>query len=98
MIPNLVVANSQRWLCKRFSIAIYLLNIRIRVDWVSIDKDTMVSSSVAYFQETNNITSDGFYDMGPVREGDRFLTLDELATQPLNDRRPIIIVHAPDAK
>ena len=46
----------------------------------------------------NNVTKDGFYDMGPVREGGKFLTIDEIATQAVNDRRPILIANAPEPK
>jgi hypothetical protein len=41
---------------------------------------------------------DGFYDMGPVREGGKFLTIEELAAQEVNDRRPILIVYAAEKK
>jgi hypothetical protein len=50
------------------------------------------------FQENNNLTTDGFYDMGPVRDGGKFLTIKELATEEVNDRRPILIVYAPEKK
>jgi len=49
-------------------------------------------------KESNNITSDGFYDMGPVRDGGKFLTIEELAAQEVNDRRPILIVYAAEKK
>lgn len=52
----------------------------------------------ACFTESNNITTDGFYDMGPVPEGGKFLTIEELAAQEVNDRRPILIVYAPEKK
>ena len=48
--------------------------------------------------DVNNITSDGFYDMGPVKEGNKFLTIEELASQDVNDRRPVLIVYAPETK
>jgi len=51
-----------------------------------------------FFEENNNITMDGFYDMGPVREGGKFLTIEELAAQEVNDRRPILIVYAAEKK
>lgn len=39
---------------------------------------------------------DGFYDMGPMRPNGKFYTLDELSQIPVNDKRPIIIVYAPE--
>ena len=50
------------------------------------------------FKESNNITADGFYDMGPVRDDGKFLTIEELAAQEVNDRRPILLVYAPEKK
>lgn len=49
-------------------------------------------------KECNNITTDGFYDMGPVREGGKFLTIDELSAQEVNDRRPILLLYALEKK
>ena len=37
---------------------------------------------------------DGFYDMGPLREGARFPLLDELGSAPLDNRRPVFVVNA----
>ena len=37
---------------------------------------------------------DGFYDMGPLREGARFPLLDELGAAPLDNRRPVFVVNA----
>jgi hypothetical protein len=50
------------------------------------------------FKESNNITTDGFYDMGPVRDDGKFLTIEELAAQEVNDRRPILLIYAPEKK
>jgi hypothetical protein len=36
--------------------------------------------------------------MGPVRDGGKFLTIKELAAEEVNDRRPILIVYAPEKK
>jgi hypothetical protein len=36
--------------------------------------------------------------MGPVRDGGKFLTIEELAAQEVNDRRPVLIVYAPEKK
>mgnify|MGYP002384451894 CR=1 FL=1 len=45
------------------------------------------------FKESNNLTGDGFYDMGPVRDGGKFLTIEELGAQEVNDRRAVLIVY-----
>jgi hypothetical protein len=50
------------------------------------------------FKESNNLTTDGFYDMGPVRDDGKFLTIEELAVQEVNDRRPILLLYAPEKK
>ena len=39
---------------------------------------------------------DGFYDMGPMRPNGKFHTLDDLSKIPINDKRPVIIVYAPE--
>jgi hypothetical protein len=39
---------------------------------------------------------DGFYDMGPMRPTGKFHTLDDLSKIPINDKRPVIIVYAPE--
>lgn len=40
--------------------------------------------------------NDAFYDMGPMRPNGKFYSLDELSQKPINDKRPIIIVFAPE--
>ncbi|CAF3201276.1 unnamed protein product [Rotaria socialis] len=62
--------------------------------------DSHLSAKYSYLGqlENNNITTDGFYDMGPVREGGKFLTIEELAAEEVNDRRPILLVYAPEKK
>merc|ERR1719374_488898 len=42
----------------------------------------------------NNMIDDGFYDMGPLRDGARFPLLEELGGAPLDNRRPIFVVNA----
>lgn len=36
--------------------------------------------------------------MGPVKDGNKFITIEELAHQEVNDRRPVLIVFAPETK
>ncbi|CAF0914736.1 unnamed protein product [Rotaria sordida] len=60
--------------------------------------DSHLSAKYSYLGrlESNNITTDGFYDMGPVRDGGKFLTIEELAAEEVNDRRPILLLYAPE--
>ncbi|CAF0826069.1 unnamed protein product [Rotaria sordida] len=62
--------------------------------------DSHLSAKYSYLGrlESNNITTDGFYDMGPVRDGGTFLTIEELAAEEVNDRRPILLLYAPEKK
>jgi hypothetical protein len=36
--------------------------------------------------------------MGPVKDGSKFVTIEELARLEVNDRRPVLIVYAPETK
>ncbi|CAF3163521.1 unnamed protein product [Rotaria socialis] len=76
-------------LCVEQTIAIEIL----RNGALEIIRDLNTSESR---KKNNNITTDGFYDMGPVREGGKFLTIEELAAEEVNDRRPILLVYAPE--
>ncbi|CAF3163555.1 unnamed protein product [Rotaria socialis] len=78
-------------LCVEQTIAIEIL----RNGALEIIRDLNTSESR---KKNNNITTDGFYDMGPVREGGKFLTIEELAAEEVNDRRPILLVYAPEKK
>ncbi|KAF7668127.1 hypothetical protein LDENG_00031130 [Lucifuga dentata] len=42
---------------------------------------------------STDIISDGFYDAGQARAGQRILTLEEFSKQPVNQQRPIIAVN-----
>ncbi|XP_053198601.1 armadillo repeat-containing protein 3 isoform X2 [Scomber japonicus] len=42
---------------------------------------------------SSDIITDGFYDTGKARSGQRVLTLEELSKQPVNQHRPIIAVN-----
>ena len=48
------------------------------------------------FQDAVDSINDGFYDMGPMRPNGKFYSLDELCQLPVNDKRPIIFVYAPE--
>ncbi|CAL8292925.1 unnamed protein product [Lota lota] len=41
-----------------------------------------------------DITTDGFFDAGPVRPGDTVMTLEELSKQPVNQKRPVLVANA----
>lgn len=47
-------------------------------------------------KDATDFVHDGFYDMGPMRPNGKFYTLDELSTIPVNDKRPVMIVFAPE--
>ena len=48
------------------------------------------------FVEPTDTILDGFYDMGPMRPSGKFYSLDDLFQIPVNDKRPILIVYAPE--
>nr|XP_009671942.1 PREDICTED: armadillo repeat-containing protein 3 isoform X2 [Struthio camelus australis] len=50
-------------------------------------------SQMGYLSSSNIITN-GFYDCGQVQPGVKFLSLEELSTQELTDRRAIIFINA----
>ncbi|XP_077592304.1 armadillo repeat-containing protein 3-like isoform X2 [Stigmatopora nigra] len=43
---------------------------------------------------TNDVITSGFYDTGKVNFCQKFLTLEELCLEPMNQRRPVIVVNA----
>lgn len=49
-------------------------------------------SLIGHLASTDMITN-GFYDAGKARLGQRVLTLEELSKQPINQQRPIIVVN-----
>ena len=54
------------------------------------------SNRLVMFQDAVDSINDGFYDMGPMRPNGKFYSLDELCQLPVNDKRPIIFVYAPE--
>jgi hypothetical protein len=46
--------------------------------------------------DPTDVVLDGFYDMGPMRPDGKFYTLDHLVKISINDKRPVIIVYAPE--
>lgn len=49
-----------------------------------------------HFIDSTDYIHDCFYDMGPMRQNGKFYNLDELSLMPVNDKRPIIIINAPE--
>lgn len=60
--------------------------------------DTNLSAKYALLNciDANNFVNDGFYDMGPMRPNGKFYSIDDLVKIPVNDKRPIIIINAPE--
>ncbi|XP_068861854.1 armadillo repeat-containing protein 3 isoform X5 [Aphelocoma coerulescens] len=50
-------------------------------------------SRMGYLSSSNIITN-GFYDCGQIKHGEKFLSLEELSKQELTDRRAIIFINA----
>ncbi|XP_055661253.1 armadillo repeat-containing protein 3 isoform X3 [Falco peregrinus] len=50
-------------------------------------------SQMGYLSSSNIIT-DGFYDCGQIKPGEKFLSLEELSMQELTDRRAVIFINA----
>ncbi|CAL8398106.1 unnamed protein product [Arctogadus glacialis] len=53
-----------------------------------------VKYSVTGRLASTDITTDGFYDAGPVRPGDKVMTLEELSNQHVNRKRPVLVANA----
>lgn len=47
-------------------------------------------------KDGKDVILDGFYDMGPMRPNGKFYSLDDVYQNPVNDKRPIIVVFAPE--
>ncbi|XP_056155755.1 armadillo repeat-containing protein 3 [Lampris incognitus] len=58
-----------------------------------LDSNLPIKYSLMDRLNSTDITTDGFYDAGQVRVGQKFLTLEELSKQPVDQRRPIIVVN-----
>ena len=38
--------------------------------------------------------ADGFFDAGPLKEGAKFVALDDYGRQEINQKRPVILINA----
>ena len=43
---------------------------------------------------STNFIENGFYDVGQLRPGTKFQTLDEYSRHEMNDKRPVILINA----
>ncbi|KAM4606580.1 armadillo repeat-containing protein 3 [Polymixia lowei] len=58
-----------------------------------LDSNLSAKYSLTGRLASTDITTDGFYDIGQVCAGQKVLTLEELSKQPVNQRRPVIVVN-----
>ncbi|XP_073344887.1 armadillo repeat-containing protein 3 [Pagrus major] len=58
-----------------------------------LNSNSSVKYSLTGLLSSTDIISDGFYDAGKARGGQRILTLEELSKQPVNQHRPTIFVN-----
>ncbi|XP_019353274.1 armadillo repeat-containing protein 3 isoform X4 [Alligator mississippiensis] len=58
-----------------------------------LDNDLSQKYSQLGYLSFSNIITDSFYDYGQVKPGVKLLSLEELSTQELNDRRAVILVN-----
>ncbi|XP_032919899.1 armadillo repeat-containing protein 3 isoform X1 [Catharus ustulatus] len=59
-----------------------------------LDNNLCQKYSLMGYLSSNNIITNGFYDCGQVKHGEKFLSLEELSKQELTDRRAIIFINA----
>ncbi|KAG7259910.1 hypothetical protein CRUP_017477 [Coryphaenoides rupestris] len=58
-----------------------------------LDSNLPVKYSLMGRLGSTDITTDGFYDAGPVRPCDKVMTLEELSKQPVNQKQPILVAN-----
>uniref|UniRef100_A0A667X9B5 Armadillo repeat containing 3 n=1 Tax=Myripristis murdjan TaxID=586833 RepID=A0A667X9B5_9TELE len=63
-----------------------------------LDANLSIKYSLTGYLTSTDITSDGFYDAGKLRAGQKALTLEELSKQPVNRHQPIIAVNTASEK
>ena len=49
---------------------------------------------IIFLLDPNNIIQDGFFDCGQLRPEAKFVTLDDLYKQPVNQKRAILLINA----
>uniref|UniRef100_A0A3P8UDS6 Armadillo repeat containing 3 n=1 Tax=Amphiprion percula TaxID=161767 RepID=A0A3P8UDS6_AMPPE len=58
-----------------------------------LNSNLSVKYSLTGHLTSSDIITDGFYDAGKARPGQRVLTLDELSKQPVNKNQPVIVIN-----
>uniref|UniRef100_A0AAQ5YWM1 EDR1/CTR1/ARMC3-like peptidase-like domain-containing protein n=1 Tax=Amphiprion ocellaris TaxID=80972 RepID=A0AAQ5YWM1_AMPOC len=58
-----------------------------------LNSNLSVKYSLIGHLTSSDIITDGFYDAGKARPGQRVLTLDELSKQPVNKNQPVIVIN-----
>ncbi|XP_070842419.1 armadillo repeat-containing protein 3 [Chaetodon trifascialis] len=58
-----------------------------------LNSNLSVKYSLTGHLSSTDVISDGFYDAGKARAGQRILTLEELSKHPVNQHQPIIVVN-----
>ncbi|XP_042201958.1 armadillo repeat-containing protein 3 [Callorhinchus milii] len=59
-----------------------------------LDSNPTLKYALTGYLSSNNIITDGFYDLGQVKANIKILNLDELSKQELNQQRPILLINA----
>ncbi|KAK3599496.1 hypothetical protein CHS0354_006630 [Potamilus streckersoni] len=59
-----------------------------------LDSNLSAKYALTGHLNSTNLIENGFYDVGQMRPGTRFLLLEEYARQELNDKRPVILINA----
>ncbi|XP_067869833.1 armadillo repeat-containing protein 3 isoform X2 [Heterodontus francisci] len=59
-----------------------------------LDHNAALKYSLTGRLSSSDIITDGFYDVGQIKPGMKFLTLEELSNQELNQHRPVLLINA----
>ncbi|KAL3878968.1 hypothetical protein ACJMK2_031290 [Sinanodonta woodiana] len=59
-----------------------------------LDSNLSAKYALTGHLNSTNLIENGFYDVGQMRPGTRFLLLEDYARQELNDKRPVILINA----
>ncbi|XP_066278896.1 armadillo repeat-containing protein 3-like isoform X1 [Branchiostoma lanceolatum] len=58
-----------------------------------LDSNLPAKFALTSYLGPDNCITDGFFDAGPLRPDSRFMSLDELSTREVNEKRPILLVN-----
>ncbi|XP_028933507.1 armadillo repeat-containing protein 3 isoform X1 [Ornithorhynchus anatinus] len=59
-----------------------------------LDNNLSLKYSQTGYLSSNNIINDGFYDYGQTKPGTKFLSLEEISSQGLTDRRAVLLINS----